>query len=338
MRKAYLAWVLVTVGCGGMDVPREHPVAPGAAGAPTLAGDGGAGGSAPGGGTGAGTGIQITPSAGVGGGLSSAGADTGSAGGAPVLLTSGACVHERIAQREASAEGGEGGKAGDSGAAGARATDASAATPAGEGGAGLELGHGDLTLLVVFDKSGSMADPWDERTKWQVANEALMKAIDPVIDNLTLGTIFFPQPAGSCSVEPLESEQQIGFRTGRQFRAYWQETEESRMPDGSTPLESAMRAADVAIEQGCQLGLLNDRFRVVLVTDGEPTCGDYSASIVELVAEWNHAGVETWVMGLPGSTEAKTLLDAIALAGSTGQAELLGNPGELDNGLAAAAK
>jgi len=96
--------------------------------------------------------------------------------------------------------------------------------------------------------------------------------------------------------------------------------------------------ADLAIEEGCHLGLLSDRFRVVVVTDGEPTCGDDPTAMVELVADWNRAGVETWVMGLPGSDAAKTLLDAVALAGSTGESQSLGTPGELDNGLAEAAR
>ncbi len=279
-----------------------------------------------------GSGVIVIPN---GGASDSAGAP----GYEHTTQTTGACVRERIATRKAEAgaggEGGEGGVStkpnGDGGAPAADSAD-------GEGGGGFELGHGDLTLLVVFDKSGSMEDPWDERTKWQVANESLMKAIDPVIDNLTLGTIFFPQPAGGCDVEPLTSELQIGYKTGRAFRSYWEQTEETRVPDGSTPLERALRQADLAVEQGCELGLLDDRFRVVLVTDGMPTCGDNPTAIVELVADWNLAGVETWVMGLPGSDSAKALLDAIALAGSTGESQMVGTPGALDNGLAAAAR
>lgn len=42
--------------------------------------------------------------------------------------------------------------------------------------------------------------------------------------------------------------------------------------------------------------------------------------------------------GLPGSDPAKTLLNAIARAGSTGESQSLGTPGELDNGLSAAAR
>jgi len=207
----------------------------------------------------------------------------------------------------------------------------------GDGNVDLNLGAGDLTLLVVFDKSGSMSSGWDERSKWQVANEAFMKAIDPVIDNLTIGTIFFPQPDG-CNVAPLDNPLQMNYAPGRAFMSNWRETEASRSPNGSTPLELAFDYADLAIERGCGLGLLNDRFRVVLITDGEPTCSDDTAKVVALAGEWNRLGVETWVMGLPGSAGATELLDAIAHAGGTGKAQMLGTPTALDNGLAAAAK
>lgn len=98
-----------------------------------------------------------------------------------------------------------------------------------------------------------------------------------------------------------------------------------------------MRIADMAIERGCGLGLLDDRFRVVLVTDGQPTCSDDTSGIVALAAEWRRVGVETWVMGLPGS-ETASLLDAIAAAGGTEKAQLLGTPSALDQTFAAAAR
>lgn len=206
-----------------------------------------------------------------------------------------------------------------------------------DGAIDLGLGAGDLTMLVVFDKSGSMGQGWDERTKWQVANEAFMKAVDPVIDNLTIGTIFFPQLSG-CDVAPLDSPDQMSFMPGRRFVEAWKGTEANRMPDGSTPLERAMRVADMAIERGCGLGLLDDRFRVVLVTDGEPTCSDDPNAIVGLAAEWSRVGVETWVMGLPGSEAATNLLDAIAHAGGTQSVQLPGTPTALDQGFAAVAR
>lgn len=207
----------------------------------------------------------------------------------------------------------------------------------GDAGVDLKLGAGDLTLLVVFDKSGSMDQGWDERSKWQVANDALMKAIEPVVDNLTIGALFFPQP-GDCSVAPLESSLQMSYAPGRRFASHWLETASTRAPNGSTPLELAMVQADLALEQACEHGLLADRFRVVLLTDGEPTCGDDLQAVVQLSAEWHRLGVETWVMGLPGSDAATKLLDAIAHAGGTDKAQMLGTPTALDRGLAAAVK
>ncbi|HEY3498050.1 MAG TPA: vWA domain-containing protein, partial [Polyangiaceae bacterium] len=203
----------------------------------------------------------------------------------------------------------------------------------GEAGAGgervdLELGAGDLTMLVVFDKSGSMAAGWDQRSKWQVANEAFMKAIADVLDNLTIGAIFFPIP-GDCTVAELDSGLQLAFEPGRTFLSTWQE-DATRAPDGSTPLELALRTADVAVSRARELGLLEDRFRVVLVTDGEPTCGDDAAAMVALAGSWFELGVETWVMGLPGSAGATELLDAIAKAGGTEKHQSLGTPSELD--------
>ncbi len=335
MRKPCLVLALSLVACGGIELPRSDRQGTSGGGSGTGNSGAGAGGSSASTGiAGWGNNISINPNAGVGGGLSVGGGGeaAGAAGYEPTTRTTGVCTLERIASRQSEAgAGGEGG--------GAVAEDAASAGPGAEDDSDeLALGQGDLTLLVVFDKSGSMDTAWDERSKWQVANDALMKAIDPVIDNLTLGTIFFPQPAGGCEVLPLGSELQIGFRTGRDFRSYWQETQATRAPNGSTPLERSLQMADLAIDEGCRLGLLNDRFRVVLVTDGEPTCGDDHTALVELVADWNRAGVETWVMGLPGSDPAKTLLDAIAQAGSTGESQSLGTPGELDHGLAEAAR
>lgn len=244
------------------------------------------------------------------------------------------CIVSHLSEQAGGAGGDAEGQPGMGGTSAGTTEDAvdAAAGSGGDAGVDLELGAGNLTVLVVFDKSGSMSSRWDERSKWQVANEALMKAIEGVLDNLTLGAIFFPDPSG-CAVSPLGEGVGIELMRGADFAAHWQETAPTRSPDGATPLEAALRAADMAIERGCELGLLADRFRVVLVTDGEPTCSDDVSSMIALVAEWRRLGVETWVMGLPGSTHAAELLDAIAFAGGTERHQSLGDPSQLDDQL-----
>lgn len=260
---------------------------------------------------------------------------TGAGGTPPLPNYSRTCIEARLAEVDSAEDAARGGSPASSSAGGAPNSDESAG--AGGENVDLELGAGDLTLLAVFDKSGSMASGWDERSKWQVANEAFEKAIEGVLDNLTLGAIFFPMP-GSCEVAPLDDPSQMQFATGHTFLSEWRETAGSRVPDGSTPLERSLRVADMAIERGCGLGLLQDRFRIVLVTDGEPTCSDDNAAMIALVAEWHRIGVETWVMGLPGSSGATELLDSIAAAGGTEKHQSLGTPDELDHGLAEAAR
>jgi hypothetical protein len=272
------------------------------------------------GGAGAGASVTIASSAGTSG---------------AVLLPphSRECIQRRLAEpvMPLEASGGVSGLPSDL-ASGAVPSETAAAGAGGAAPIDLELGAGDLTVLVIFDKSGSMASGWDGRTKWQVANEAFMKAIEGVLDNLTIGAIFFPDPGG-CDVAPLGSGAQIEFRAGRDFSSYWQETAETRVPEGSTPLERSFQIADSAIERGCQLGLLTDRFRVLVVTDGEPTCHDDTAALTTYANEWHRIGVETWVMGIPGSAGAHDLLDAIAAAGGTERHQSLGDPTELDEGL-----
>ena len=312
-----LVFVVTAAGCGQLDgSPGTGDAAGGARESESVAGSAsGAGGV---------TGLLLA------GGTAGAGnvPNLGNDAGPPLPAYSRTCLEERLSRIGGASGAGSGG-------GGASIQDGAG----GEGGVqvDLELGAGDLTLLVIFDKSGSMASRWDERTKWQVANEALLKAIAGVVDNLTLGAIFFPQPGG-CEVAPLDGGSQLNFMTGRQFMSTWQETAGMRSPEGSTPLELAFRVANQAIERGCELGLLNDRFRVVVVTDGEPTCSDDTGAIVDMAAEWNRVGVETWVMGLPGSASASALLDAIAAAGGTERAQSLGTPSALDESLQGAAR
>jgi hypothetical protein len=185
----------------------------------------------------------------------------------------------------------------------------------GDGGTSLE-GSGDLTVLLVFDKSSSMLFDWHGVTRWQVANESLRAALDGILDQLTIGVIRFPLGAG-CEVKPLTDPEQIAFTTGRDFVAQWQDMEH-RLESLGTPLAAALEQANAALGAARESAAADERFRVVLVTDGEPNCGDDLTSMVARVSGWHEQGVETLIIGLPGSTTAASTLNALAQAGGTG--------------------
>jgi len=204
-------------------------------------------------------------------------------------------------------------------------------------GVDIELGSGDLTLLVIFDRSGSMSGGWDLRNKWQAASDSMIAGMAPYLSNLTIGALLFPTL--DCAVADLNDPSQIDFMPGRSFVSQWVETACQHQPDGSTPMGAAFVAADQSMAKAQELGLLDDRFRVMLVTDGEPNCDTDPAALVSYAQRWHDdLGVDTWVIGLPGSEQAAALLDSIALAGGTEKHAQAGNPCEFQQTVGAAAK
>lgn len=203
-----------------------------------------------------------------------------------------------------------------------------------DAGVEVALGSGDLTVLLVFDKSTSMDWPWDHRSRWYAASDAMLAAMEPYLDNLTIAAVMFPQLA-LCEVAPVEHEVQFDYQPGHQFVHSWLERVCHPHDAWGTPLELAMRHADHAIEQAHDLGLLEDRFRVMLVTDGEPNCEDDPETMVGYAERWQGLGVDTHVIGLPGSESAAALLDQIAEAGGTQAHVSPGTPDEFGDAVQA---
>jgi len=248
-----------------------------------------------------------------------------------------ACILSRLA---AIPDGGDAGDGSDEAATSESDAASSVDAPTVEGpdgGLSIPVSTGPLTVLVIMDKSGSMADKWDERTKWQVTNEAFSKAIEGVLDNLTIGAILFPEPDG-CSVATLASGKQFDFEPGKDFVTRWEATAGSRSPQGSTPLGRAFQEADFHIEKACTDGLLEGHFRVIILTDGQPTCNEDPDLFTRLPREWRLLGIQTLVFGLPGSQSASDLLDAIAGSGGSSHYKAPDTQGALDMGFYAAVR
>lgn len=172
----------------------------------------------------------------------------------------------------------------------------------------------DARVLVVFDRSGSMASPWEDGApRWRVAADALDAAIAPLADRLTVGAILFPssEPSstGVCApVDPVDA--QLPYTDGPSFLDAWRARWESAELLGDTPLDTAFDAADASLPDDAVVTA------VVLLTDGEPTCRGPVAASTHAEA-WAARGIRTFVIGLPGVSGAATL-DAIAAAGQTG--------------------
>lgn len=198
-----------------------------------------------------------------------------------------------------------------------------------------DRGTGDLTVLVIADLSGSMATPWQTDSRWLTASNTLMEQLEPLADWLTIGAIFFPVD-DECGVTELREAPQIPFTTGANFMAAWRDTAVNWSPAGNTPLGRAFRVADAAIQQAESEGRLEQRFRVVVLTDGEPNCDTQPGELEQFAAAWYEMGVETLILGLPGSHAAEALLNRVALAGGTGEVDEQESEEELQGSVGAA--
>ena len=187
-------------------------------------------------------------------------------------------------------------------------------------------------VLVIFDRSGSMALEWETGAgaspRWRVASDALYDALEPLADRLTVGALMFPtgevpEPGVCATVLPIED--QVSFRDGPAFLTRWEAMWRAGRVGGSTPLDPAFRRADEA------LPFDDDTTAVVVLTDGMPTCAEPTTAW-DYAAEWERRGVSTWVVGLPG-VGGTSLLDRVAAAGGTGAVLPVDDPTALTDAL-----
>ena len=182
-------------------------------------------------------------------------------------------------------------------------------------------------ILLVFDKSGSMDQQWGtmNHSKWADAIAAIPAALEPLQDQVTVGSIFFPFGDDDCSVPAADQPPHIPFKDGPAFLADWANIgTQGVVPDGGTPLRAALAVADAYL-QG-ELSNLVGITTVVIVTDGNPNCADTGGFndddtapyLTPVIANWLTLDVKTYVVGLPGlDGSGLTLLDELAVAGGT---------------------
>lgn len=188
-------------------------------------------------------------------------------------------------------------------------------------------------IQFVVDTSGSMS--WvpgterlpdaGERSKWDITAEALASAIANMPDAAAVGISYYPNVAGGgpechrpIAAAPID-------RLTPEHRALIERVNAEQAPEGGTPTHAAY---EFGVQQLQAATLAGSRF-LVLITDGIPTftleCGgdgqarvDGAPLIASVEERFRGEGIQTFVIGSPGSEAARDELSSMASVGGTG--------------------
>lgn len=210
----------------------------------------------------------------------------------------------------------------------------------------------EVHVLLVIDKSGSMAETPEgfDGDKWSAMKTSLATSLAEVDDNVGLGLALYP--IDGCSV-PAGSDIEVSVQPSAQALPDVLAALDDAMPSGGTPTAAALARAHAYFTDGAGSVLTGDKF-VLLATDGGPNCNDSAscgaatctvnidgmcpaqvanccdpdqagegaqagcldddattAAIAALAAD----GVDTFVVGIPGTETYAESLDAFAESG-----------------------
>jgi hypothetical protein len=190
-------------------------------------------------------------------------------------------------------------------------------------------------VLIIFDQSNSMLETdFNGQARWVAASDAVVGALAPTKDALTVGAVFFPTGIGLnllfCDVNTVapitDANLQIPFMPGAQFIDAWAQHWQRNPFQLLTPIDAGLIRGDEALASAN----LQGQTVVVFATDGEPTCATGTTS-TDLPAKWKGLGIPTYVVGLPGS--GQQTLQTIATAGGTNQVFLPSDGAQLQQHL-----
>jgi hypothetical protein len=214
-------------------------------------------------------------------------------------------------------------------------------------------------LEFVVDTSGSMDDAVPStapKSKWDVTNESLVTSLGELPDSVAVGMLFYPNMDTSemqcVNTKALIPIAQLGPQNSAQ-RTTIDSAIRAIEPKSYTPTYDAY---DVALNQGLVPSKLPGKRFMVLITDGAPTLSqgcklatsssggsrtrnggmpmggkatpvDPAPIVAEIQAAHDQLGIQTFVIGSPGSeesingTDARVAwLSAAARAGGTARA------------------
>jgi hypothetical protein len=201
-------------------------------------------------------------------------------------------------------------------------------------------------LLFVVDRSASMlcnpppltdsatceASPSrvsaEQPSKWEVMRDALRSALEALPDETVVGLTYFSND-DACGVHALPSVPLSALDAGQ--RAALRASLDNVEPDGATPLVGAAVLAYRHLHEQALAGSIHGGKYVVLITDGEQSeacsdqprcdsaadCTQYLTGSEAPKAAGAGVGIKTFVIGVPGSEPARSVLSQLAFVGGT---------------------
>jgi hypothetical protein len=199
-------------------------------------------------------------------------------------------------------------------------------------------------VQMVIDTSGSMrwgADgdefPDFGESKWEITGTALIDAVKKLPASVAVGLNFYPNGASEQGKECINNEiglpiALLGEANSRQRRNF-ENAVGFAFPNGGTPTHAAFEFGAKTVKAST----LNGKKFVLLITDGVPTyrldcsgdgeTGVENAPLIAAVKAVHDAdGISTFVIGSPGSDDARGDLSQMASVGGTAK------PGCSDSG------
>jgi hypothetical protein len=200
-----------------------------------------------------------------------------------------------------------------------------------------------LGLYLMVDRSGSMQEPAaGGLSKWLALQQALGSFLsDSSLAGASVGIQFFPgADVGSCSSSSF-ADPAVELQALPGVKSWILQAVGDRDPGGPTPTGPALTGA-IDHLRAWGKDHPHHALAVVLATDGMPTtCDPVAVADIAQVAASGVKGapsVPTFVIGIVGSNDVQAgalgNLGAIAVAGGTTSATLVGGSGDLSSGLA----
>lgn len=159
-------------------------------------------------------------------------------------------------------------------------------------------------VLIMLDRSSSMRDKIGGSTKWEIAVNAIENLLVQFGDQVRFGLMLYPMRT-SCGVGEILVD--VGPGTANDILAAL----DSNAPGGSTPIGNSLA-------QALNYTPFRDASRenfVLLVTDGEETCGGDSRAVAAQLFS-RTPSVRTFVVGF-GAEVDRDVLEQTAEAGGT---------------------